>query len=78
MEDSLKVILDKHWNTLVRYINPTPSLINILVTDKVLPAAMIDDVQGMVFSLLFLEKAKVAGRVKTSELVNRRFIITLM
>ncbi|KAK3771463.1 hypothetical protein RRG08_011397 [Elysia crispata] len=44
MEESLKVILDKHWSTLVRYMNPTQSLISVLVDDRVLPAAMIGDV----------------------------------
>ena len=52
MEESLKVILDKHWSTLVRYMNPTQSLISVLVDDRVLPAAMIGDVLVTLFLTL--------------------------
>jgi len=45
MDDSLKEVLFKHWNVLIRYINPTEMLINNLVEDKVLPVSMIDDVK---------------------------------
>ncbi|XP_055863262.1 uncharacterized protein LOC106077820 [Biomphalaria glabrata] len=45
MDETLKEILGRHRNALVRYINPTPSLINVLVEDKVLPSAMIEDIK---------------------------------
>ncbi|BFZ04661.1 hypothetical protein BsWGS_07700 [Bradybaena similaris] len=45
MDDSLKDVLTRHWQTLVRYINPTASLISVLVDDKILPSAMIDDIK---------------------------------
>ncbi|CAL1546250.1 unnamed protein product, partial [Lymnaea stagnalis] len=45
MDESLKDILSRHWNVLVRYINPTSSLISVLVEDKVLPSAMIEDIK---------------------------------
>ena len=45
MDDNLKDILARHWSVLVRYINPTDTLINTLETGHVLPATMVDDVR---------------------------------